>query len=210
MVDEDGDGRKRSPPSVATDEDRIKDVRGRPPTPMKRPTRAAAVVATLLAMLAFAPARQRADGFSWSKCDGGVVYHLEPKTIAIHPDRPSPGHNVSFDIDATADKIVADGRFEIRVYWGFLRIYTEKTDICNELVDGFSCPISPGDVKFLYVHHLPRDTPRANLKAKLSVKDSDGSELSCLNVVFRVSDVAGGLGEEDVEKMRELQLARWQ
>lgn len=140
-----------------------------------------------VALLLLGVLRSVSASMSWQKCDSGAAYSLEPTDVILSPDDPKSGQKLQFDVHTVANREIEGGHFTLRVSWGWLPVFSDKQDICTELVDGATCPIPPGPVLFRYFHTLPGDAPHGKYKVKLSGYDENGELLNCLRITFSVS-----------------------
>ncbi|KAK4741931.1 hypothetical protein SAY87_025519 [Trapa incisa] len=102
--------------------------------------------------------------------------------VKISPNPVIAGEPASFIIYASAARELSSGKVVIRVIYFGDQVHTESHDICDEI----SCPIATGDFQLSHNKPLPMSTPPGTYTLRITIKDADHHQLTCISFNFKV------------------------
>lgn len=101
------------------------------------------------------------------------------------PDKIEIPGRITILVEGIGAKPVTGGTIKMKVtrkiLWGRVTLKDDTLNICDQLVEGYKCPLPAGEAKFQYSMKLPFVTPRTYYDAHYEARTSDGELLSCLN-----------------------------
>lgn len=118
-------------------------------------------------------------------CKKGRDYPVKVSGVKIDPDPVKSGQPVTFNISASTDKTIKDGKLVIDVKYFFFYVHSETRDICGET----SCPAT-GDFVLSHSQTLPGITPPGSYTITMKILGDNNEELSCISFGFSIGWVA--------------------
>ncbi|PWN49531.1 hypothetical protein IE53DRAFT_306603, partial [Violaceomyces palustris] len=102
------------------------------------------------------------SGWTWSSCNSGDEI-VEVESIAITPDPPRPGQNLTVIAKGVVSEEISDGSVaDVVVKLGLIKLLTKSFDVCEEARVNkaeIQCPVSPGEYQIQQTVALPREIP---------------------------------------------------
>ncbi|WFD38314.1 uncharacterized protein MJAP1_001265 [Malassezia japonica] len=128
--------------------------------------------------------------FAWGVC-GGSELAVQVQSIALNPDPPVKGQNLTVHGKGTLHTEVKNGTFiDLSVRVGFLRIFSQRVDVCEALKENdveIQCPLAPGVYDVKHTAELPAHIPPAKYSVHVTGETHDGKPLACLDVALSFS-----------------------
>ncbi|KZT43803.1 hypothetical protein SISSUDRAFT_1057339 [Sistotremastrum suecicum HHB10207 ss-3] len=131
------------------------------------------------------PAVAGRDKWSWTDCGLPTdAAHID--TIAVSPDPPRPGQNMTVTVTGTVKETIEDGsEADVAVKLGLLKLLTRTFDLCEEARENdaeVQCPIEAGYYEVSQTVALPKEIPPAVFSVDLSAYTAEGDDLLCLKL----------------------------
>eukprot|EP01113_Clastostelium_recurvatum_P025195 TRINITY_DN302_c0_g1_i4.p1 TRINITY_DN302_c0_g1~~TRINITY_DN302_c0_g1_i4.p1 ORF type:complete len:140 (-),score=56.26 TRINITY_DN302_c0_g1_i4:144-563(-) len=116
----------------------------------------------------------------WTNC-GTAADDLKISNVAITPDPPVKGQNLSVELDGTLSTTITGGNLAISIKYGFITVIDKTVPFCSEE----KCPVNAGPYTQKITEMLPSDAPSGKYTGKLTGTDQSGKEIAC--ATFTVS-----------------------
>ncbi|KAJ7783889.1 ML domain-containing protein [Mycena maculata] len=119
---------------------------------------------TSLFLLAFSVLQVNAA--SWEYVDCGLPSHpLQIDSIALFPDPPLPGQDLTVTVKALVTESIEEGASAaVTVKLGLIKLLQKTFDVCEEARNAnatVSCPVEPGPYEVVQTVALPNEIPKA-------------------------------------------------
>ena len=107
-------------------------------------------------------------------------YHLDPDNI-------QGNENVTFTLNAVLNKKVTGGVIDVKAKVGFIPIYDQQTDLCEDLKKGnMSCPLQAKPYLIDELIQIPGVPVHGRVEATINLYDQDDEELLCMRVECQI------------------------
>ncbi|CAJ2654787.1 putative phosphatidylglycerol/phosphatidylinositol transfer protein DDB_G0282179 [Trifolium pratense] len=115
-------------------------------------------------------------------CDKKANYPVKVTGIEILPNPVVSGDPANFKISATSGKAIHGGKVVIGVSYVGVPVHSETIDLCKEV----SCPVANGNFVISHTQTLPSITPPGPYTLKMTLKDDNGGQLTCIKFNFKI------------------------
>ncbi|GAB2272612.1 hypothetical protein Dimus_007434 [Dionaea muscipula] len=115
-------------------------------------------------------------------CDKSADYGVKVLGVEISPDPVARGQPATFTISASTEKHISGGKLDIEVAYFGWHVHSETHDLCTET----SCPVTSGDFLIAHSQVLPGFTPPGSYSLKMTIKDDNNNQLSCIGFDFSI------------------------
>ncbi|KAI0064080.1 hypothetical protein BV25DRAFT_1823588 [Artomyces pyxidatus] len=123
--------------------------------------------------------------WSWESC-GSETDGVHIQSIAISPDPPKAGANLTITVVASAQDKIEDGAYaDVIVKLGLIKLPTQRFDLCEEARNAnatVQCPIEEGSYHVVQTVELPKDIPKARYNVVANAYTKDDDDLFCVNL----------------------------
>ncbi|EIM81574.1 uncharacterized protein STEHIDRAFT_66199 [Stereum hirsutum FP-91666 SS1] len=123
--------------------------------------------------------------WDWESC-GLASDPVQIRSIAVAPDPPKPGENMTVSVQATAQEDVAEGAYaNVEVKLGLIRILQKEFNLCEEARKAnmtVQCPVEKGDRILEKTVKLPDFIPPGPIKINVNGYTTDDEPLLCINL----------------------------
>ncbi|CAD6570801.1 MAG: Phosphatidylglycerol/phosphatidylinositol transfer protein [Tremellales sp. Tagirdzhanova-0007] len=138
---------------------------------------------------------------SWSYVDCGLATDVvQLKNIAVSPDPPVPGKNLTVSVDADVLERIDNGASaDVVVKLGLIKLLQKTFDVCEEALNAnatVQCPISPGTYSVSQTVELPKEIPKAKFAVQVRGYTVDDADMVCLDIFIDFMKRPGGGGSD--------------
>ncbi|KAH7883673.1 ML domain-containing protein [Phlebopus sp. FC_14] len=124
---------------------------------------------------------------SWSYADCGLPSDvIQIKSIAVSPDPPKPGQDLTVTVAGTALEVIEEGAFaDVTVKLGLIKLLTKRFDVCEEARAAnasIQCPVQKGDYLVSQTVALPKEIPQAKFSVSVRGYTVDEEDMVCLDL----------------------------
>eukprot|EP01023_Acetabularia_acetabulum_P007884 TRINITY_DN1344_c0_g1_i4.p3 TRINITY_DN1344_c0_g1~~TRINITY_DN1344_c0_g1_i4.p3 ORF type:complete len:160 (-),score=31.13 TRINITY_DN1344_c0_g1_i4:376-855(-) len=128
-----------------------------------------------------------------------------PDKWSLTPEEPCPGDNIAFNATGVNDKYdhIDGGKMKVGVALDGYPLTMLTWDLCDHEGLQLKCPIVKGPFGFVYSQKLPSFIPCGNYQIKLQAEDTQGTELMCLMIDFKVPSTCCAWAEDKIEAVIE-------
>merc|ERR1711907_76895 len=118
-----------------------------------------------------------------SKSDPTYAFNLT--TGHITPDPPQKGKPIVYEFEGTVLKDITGGKITFNLLYQIAGKWVhgpfhKDYDICGQV----TCPLKAGPVKFMLKSDIPAFVPKGSYKVELPVQDSNGLNVTCVDLLF--------------------------
>ncbi|TFY52737.1 hypothetical protein EVJ58_g9846 [Rhodofomes roseus] len=135
--------------------------------------------------------------WSWKDC-GGPSHLIRIDDIAITPDPPQKGQEMSVTVKGTAKDQIEDGAYvDVVVKVGAIKILQKEFDVCEEARNAnasIQCPVQEGKHEVTQTVDLPKEIPPAPFKVSIRGYTVDDEDLACVDIEIDFRPKRGLLG----------------
>ncbi|KAI9572896.1 ML domain-containing protein [Boletus coccyginus] len=128
---------------------------------------------------------QLSDKWSYTDC-GQPTDPVQIQSIAVSPDPPEPGKNLTVTVAGTAIETIQDGAYaDVTVKLGLIKLLTKQFDVCAEARAAnvsIQCPIEEGDYVVSHTVPLPREIPQAKFSVSVRGYTKEEDDMLCLDL----------------------------
>ncbi|EGN92387.1 hypothetical protein SERLA73DRAFT_191259 [Serpula lacrymans var. lacrymans S7.3] len=125
------------------------------------------------------------DGWEYTNC-GLPSDLIQIKSIAVSPDPPQPGQDLTVTVVGTAQDVIEEGAYaDVVVKLGLVKLLSKTFDICEEARGAnasIQCPVDKGDYTVSHTVALPKEIPRAAFKVSVRGYTADDEDMVCLDL----------------------------
>ncbi|KAI0064078.1 hypothetical protein BV25DRAFT_1823586 [Artomyces pyxidatus] len=127
--------------------------------------------------------------FSWENC-GTETDGIQIQSVAISPDPPKAGANMTITVSALAQNEIEDGAYaNVVVRVGSFELPAKRFDLCEEARNAnapVQCPVKEGSYQVEQTVELPKDIPKGSYNVVANAYTKDEDNLFCVKyeVVF--------------------------
>jgi len=125
--------------------------------------------------------------WTWADC-GDLSYAVEITSIAVSPDPPVPGKNMTVDVVGTTRTPIEEGAYaDVTVKLGLIQLLKRRFDVCEEATKAnvsVQCPVEPGDYHVTQTVALPREIPKAKFAVQVRGVTQEDDDMVCLDIVM--------------------------
>ncbi|KAI0715204.1 ML domain-containing protein [Earliella scabrosa] len=127
------------------------------------------------------------ERWSWKDC--GTDEHLvHVKSIAISPDPPQRGKELTLTVIGVADEDITDGAYaDVVVKTGPIKILQKEFDVCEEARNAnasIQCPVEKGTHKVVQSVTLPKEIPPAKFTVNIRGYTDDDEDMLCMDLMM--------------------------
>ncbi|KAJ6492203.1 ML domain-containing protein [Mycena sanguinolenta] len=124
---------------------------------------------------------------SWDYTDcGGLSDPIELQSVAITPDPPVPGKNLTIQVKAQVLQRIEEGAYaDVTVKLGLVKLLTKRFDLCEEARNAktsVQCPVEPGQYEVTQTVALPKEIPRAKFTVAVRGYTVNEDDMLCLDI----------------------------
>ncbi|GFZ45257.1 Phosphatidylglycerol/phosphatidylinositol transfer protein [Saitozyma sp. JCM 24511] len=124
---------------------------------------------------------------SWSYVDCGLATDaIQIKSIAVKPDPPVPGENLTVNVDADVLETIEEGAYaDVTVKLGLIKLLQKTFDVCEEARNAnatVQCPVKPGTYSVSQTVELPKEIPKAKFSVAVRGYTVDDADMLCLDL----------------------------
>ncbi|KAM0750792.1 hypothetical protein T439DRAFT_301792 [Meredithblackwellia eburnea MCA 4105] len=125
----------------------------------------------------------------WSYLDCGTPDDvIQIESIALKPDPPQPGHNLTIYGSGTTKSLISDGTYaDVVVKLGLIKLLSKRFDVCEELGNAnatLQCPIEPDHYNIVQTVDLPAEIPPAKYVIRADVFTQDDAPAACIQLTI--------------------------
>ncbi|KYQ91608.1 hypothetical protein DLAC_07377 [Tieghemostelium lacteum] len=134
---------------------------------------------SILVVLLINTVSSEIQGFSWSNCQGNLIF--ETTNVQISPNPPQSGRDIQFTVSGKVKSTITGGTSSIVIKLGGSTAYSDSKSVCSVN----SCPISVGPTTLVYKVSPPSIYP-GHYTGQFISKGTDGSQIACVNFVMDI------------------------
>eukprot|EP00743_Colponemidia_sp_Colp-15_P000220 GILK01000257.1.p2 GENE.GILK01000257.1~~GILK01000257.1.p2 ORF type:complete len:170 (-),score=37.83 GILK01000257.1:123-563(-) len=128
-----------------------------------------------------------ADNVTWDvSCSKNA--QITVTNVVMNPYPASAGADATVTVTGTTKVPITGGKVQTDIYVLGIKVKSIKDDLCPLI--GNKCPTPAGGavtgVKLFDSTTISKSTPPGTYKARMTMSDSNGNELVCLNVTFKL------------------------
>ncbi|EKM78708.1 hypothetical protein AGABI1DRAFT_114313 [Agaricus bisporus var. burnettii JB137-S8] len=124
-------------------------------------------------------------GWGYENC-GSPTDLVQIESIAISPDPPQPGKDLTVTVNGIATDVVQAGAYaDVTVKLGLIKLLKKEFDVCEEAHNAnltIQCPVQPGSYEVRHTVALPKEIPPAKYKVEVEGYTADDDPLLCLKL----------------------------
>uniref|UniRef100_A0A2P2JV73 Putative phosphatidylglycerol/phosphatidylinositol transfer protein DDB_G0282179 isoform X2 n=1 Tax=Rhizophora mucronata TaxID=61149 RepID=A0A2P2JV73_RHIMU len=115
-------------------------------------------------------------------CDKEANYAVKVYGVDISPNPVVTGEPATFNISGSTGQTLSGGKVVIDVSYFSIHVHRETHDLCDEIC----CPVAVGSFVLSHTQRLPGYTPPGSYTLKMTMKDNDNEELTCIRFKFNI------------------------
>ncbi|SCV70227.1 BQ2448_1621 [Microbotryum intermedium] len=123
--------------------------------------------------------------WNWTDC-GSPDDAIEIESIAISPDPPVPGKDLTIYASGKVKTLITHGSYaNVVVKLGLIKLLSKRFDVCDELDNAnltLQCPIDPDTYKIKQTVALPAEIPRAKFVVHSEVFTQEHEPAACVDL----------------------------
>ncbi|KAK7276533.1 hypothetical protein RIF29_17674 [Crotalaria pallida] len=117
-------------------------------------------------------------------CDKNADYSVKVSGVKILPNPVVRGEPFTFKIAAYTDEPIQSGDLIYEI--SFVGVEAPPAIFHHDLCEESSCPVSAGNFLLIHTELLPSYTPPGTYNVKLTFKDQNDKQLSCIIFPFKI------------------------
>jgi hypothetical protein len=116
---------------------------------------------------------------------GGQGDHLHLQNVVITPDPPKKGQALTINATGSLDETITAGKVSINIKWGAITVVSKTLDLCT-ISPQYHCPVPAGPFSVAQSADIPGSAPGGHYTGQVKVTDQSGSEVTCIDLDFRL------------------------